>query len=364
MTDYGLAQDLLSRLIAVPSPSREEQAICEFTMKLCAELGLKAERVGDSIVVRVGSGGPRLLLNSHYDTVPIGEGWHGDPLDSTWRDGKLCARGANDAKSSVAAMLWATAQLAQRPQDLEGELILAITACEEVTNSGMGDVLAHIEKPDLAITGEPTGLEVVRAQSGLAIVVARWTGKSCHAAHVARVRHENALMRAARELGNFVEDFVILPEEHELLGVSTIAPTVLHSGKRHNVVPDEAVMELDARLAPPYTGEDCVALLREFLPSAELHCRSDRLRAVETAADHPLVVEALKASAKPAAIGSRTMSDMALLAGIPAIKCGPGETVRSHTPNEWVTVEELEAACKFYVEVVPAALAASAEVKS
>ena len=76
------------------------------------------------------------------------------------------------------------------------------------------------------------------------------------------------------------------------------------------------------------------------------------------------MVEALKASGKPAAIGSRTMSDMALLAGVPAVKCGPGETVRSHTPNEWVTVEELEVACRFYVEVVPAALAATAEVVS
>lgn len=364
MNDLALARELLSRLVAVPSPSREEQAVCELTLELCAELGLRAERVGDSVVARVGSGGPRLLLNSHYDTVPIGEGWHGDPLDSTWRDGRLCARGANDAKSSVAAMLWAAARLAQRPQDLEGELILAITACEEVTNAGMGDVLAHVGRPDLAITGEPTGLEVVRAQSGLAILVAEWTGSSCHAAHVARVPNENALMRATRELAGLADDFVVLPDEHELLGASTIAPTVLRAGERHNVVPDEATCELDARLAPPYTGEDCAAFLKELLPSAELRCRSDRLRAVETPAAHPLVVEALKAAGKSAAIGSRTMSDMALLGGVPAVKCGPGETVRSHTPNEWVTVEELEAACRFYVQVVPAALAAVAEVPS
>ena len=39
---------------------------------------------------------------------------------------------------------------------------------------------------DGAITGEPTGLAVVRAQAGLAVLLADWEGASCHAAHAAR----------------------------------------------------------------------------------------------------------------------------------------------------------------------------------
>ena len=35
---------------------------------------------------------------------------------------------------------------------------------------------------------------VARAQSGLAVLTARWSGRSCHAAHVGRVAHENALL--------------------------------------------------------------------------------------------------------------------------------------------------------------------------
>jgi acetylornithine deacetylase len=52
---------------------------------------------------------------------------------------------------------------------------------------------------------------------------------------------------------------------------------------------------------------------------------------------------------------------MALLQGVPAIKCGPGDTARSHTPDEYVLASEVEAGARFYAELVPAALAALAE---
>jgi len=363
VTRVSSPQELLSQLVSVPSPSGEEQAIFERTAELCETLGLVPERIGDSLLIRVGSGETRILLNSHYDTVPVGLGWEGDPFNATWRDGKLVARGANDAKSSVAAMLWAASQLVQRKDELAGELIVAITAQEETKNTGMSDVLNAIGMPDLAVTGEPTGLEVVRAQSGLAILVAEWSGKSCHAAHVAHVDNHNALHAACKEIAGMSAS-LRLPDEHSLLGISTIAPTVLRSGDRHNTIPDEASLVFDARLAPPYTGEDCREFLAELLPTAKIRCRSDRLRARETEESHALVQCGLRAAGKQQAIGSRTLSDMALLAGVPAIKCGPGETARSHTANEWVTEAELLAGCQFYESLVPAALAACQSVRS
>ena len=42
-----------------------------------------------------------------------------------------------------------------------GELLLALTACEETTNEGMGDVVGHLGLPDGAVTGEPTGLSEI-----------------------------------------------------------------------------------------------------------------------------------------------------------------------------------------------------------
>ena len=346
----------LAELCAIPSVSGEEGEAADWVQNLCGDLGLETQRLGDSVVVRAGrKQGPRLLLNSHLDVVPAGEGWRADPFDARWRDGRLVARGANDAKASVIAMLSALAEL--KDEVMDGQLLLALTAQEETSNAGMDAVIAELGLPDGAVTGEPTGLEVVRAQSGLAVLVAEWAGKSCHAAHVATVEHESALRAAVTALAAQPE-FWILPGEHPELGKSTLAPTVLRSGTRHNVVPDRAELVCDGRLAPPWDGEACRAFLEERLPGAKVTVRSDRLRAVETTAEHALVTLAVELAGKSRAIGSRTLSDMALLAGVPAVKCGPGRTERSHTPNEWIEESELLEACRFYSKFAPRALAA------
>ncbi|MFT7539625.1 MAG: acetylornithine deacetylase [Gammaproteobacteria bacterium] len=358
MSLFGDPQALLSALVRVPSPSGQEGPLADQLELWAQSAGLGCERIGHSLVIRVGSrrpGEPRLLLNTHHDTVPVGAGWHGDPLDGTWRDGRLCARGANDAKASVAAMLAAAYSL--RNEELRGELIVSINAQEETCNAGMAEVLDHIGRPDAAVTGEPTGLEVVRAQSGLAVLEAHWGGSSCHAAHVARADYDSALAKAAKAVAA-LPGHLEFEGEHELLGRSTIAPTIFTSGVRHNVIPDEAKLVLDARIAPPIDADACLALVQAYLPDARITLRSDRLGPVETAADHPLVQAALVSAGNSKAIGSNTLSDMALLPGIPAIKCGPGQTIRSHTPNEFVLLDELLAGVRFYSTLVPRALLA------
>jgi acetylornithine deacetylase len=353
---------LLHELVATPSVSGDEAAAAAFVVDLLQSRGVDVKRIGDSVLARCSRGsGPSLLLTSHLDTVPVGEGWTRDPA-GVWEGEKLYGRGANDAKASVAAMI---AAFLGDKSEWRGEVWLALNACEETSNAGMADVLEHAHPIDGAVVGEPTGLEVARAQSGLAIVRAEWSGRSCHAAHVARVEHDNALTKAAAELAR-AAPFLTLDGEHPLLGKSTVAPTVLRAGERHNVVPDHAEALFDARLAPPHTAADVVAALARALPAAELHVKSDRLVAVETADEHPLVRAAVECAGRSAAVGSATLSDMALLAGIPAVKCGPGETARSHTPDEYVLASEVEAGAAFYAALVPAALAALAieEVKT
>ncbi len=362
-TQRAALEALLAQLVATKSESGDEAALAAFTSAWLRERGLEVQVVERSVVARLrGGDGPTLLLNTHLDTVPAGNGWLDDPWRAEWEGDRLVGLGANDAKGCVAAMMFAAAGLAAQQSaggpPLAGELILSLHHEEETTNKGMEAVLAHLGKmPDLAITGEPTGLDVVRAQSGLAVLRAEWEGKSCHAAHISRVEHENALLTAARELSNLPAPQVLEPE-HELLGPSTLAPTVIRAGERHNKIPDHAEVVFDARLAAPHDADECLELLGAAMPNAKLSVRSKRLGPVETAADHPLVLLALEATGKPAATGSNTLSDMALLPGVPAIKCGPGETVRSHTPNEYITKDELAAGAAFYTRIVPAALAA------
>ncbi len=353
---------LLRDLVAIPSVSGDEGRVADFVVALLEHARIDVQRLGHSLVARLARGaGPRFLLVSHLDTVPVGEGWTHDPYAARWQHGRLYGRGANDAKASAAAMLATVLELARRPGELAGEVWLALNAQEETDNSGMRAVLAATGLPDGAVCGEPTGLEVVRAQAGLAILKAEWRGRACHAAHVAKAEHENALLAAAAELARLPRWLTPPGPPHALLGPSTIAPTVFQAGKRHNVVPDRAELVLDCRLAPPHTAADARRVVAERLPAAEVSIVSERLTPFETAEDHPLVRAALACAGRARALGSLTLSDMALLAGVSAVKCGPGETSRSHTPDEFVLASELEAGAQFYARFVPAALAALKE---
>jgi acetylornithine deacetylase len=342
--------DLLRDLVRTPSVSGDEGALADLVGQWLGRAGIEHRRVGNSVLGRLvlGDGsGPRLLLLSHLDTVPVGTGWTVPALEPEWSAGRLVGRGANDAKASAAAMLWTLASLAREREEASGELVLALTANEETDNSGMRAVLGELGRLDGAVCGEPTGLEVVRAQAGLAILRAEWRGRSCHAAHAARAEHENALLAAAAEVARLPR-WLEVGSEHPLLGRSTVVPTVFRSGTRHNVVPDQAELVLDARLAPPQDAARALALLRERLPSAECAILSERLQPIETPEEHPLVQAALRCAGRARALGSMTLSDMALLQGIPAVKCGPGETARSHTPDEFVLAHELAAGADFY----------------
>jgi acetylornithine deacetylase len=55
--------------------------------------------------------------------------------------------------------------------------------------------------------------------------------------------------------------------------------------------------------------------------------------------------------------GSPTCSDWVFLRHTDAVKCGPGTSRRSHTPDEYVDLPEVTAARRFYAELARAYLA-------
>jgi len=354
------AAELLRDLVRTPSLSGQEQDVGDLVQSKLEAAGVRCSRVGASVVAEIrgtdaDDDAPVVMLCSHLDTVPAGAGWSADPWEVEWQSKVLCGLGANDAKASVAAMCSAAASAAAAPQLLGGTVLrLALVSCEETDNSGTAAVLEHYGLPDAAVIGEPTGLSVVRSQAGLAVLTATWTGTSCHSAHAARDGKDNALLHAARDLAK-LPPCTTFHAGHPLLGLTTLVPAVLNAGDRHNRVPDRAHAIFDARLTPPHEAAMLRDRLSTALPGATIEIRSERLRAVDTPANHDFVRAAVSAAGTGPAIGSNTMSDMALLAGIPAVKCGPGRTERSHTANEFVTVEELLAGVNFYTTLLPLA---------
>jgi len=167
---HAEAVDLLRRLIACDSsnpPGGEAQAAAVVEDAL-AGTGIECERVAKdperpNLVARLrGRGtGPSLAFLGHLDVVPARrEDWSVDPFAGIVRDGSVWGRGAVDMKSQVAATTVALAALARDGFRPNGDLMLILTADEEVGDAGVGAPYLVEARPDLCpdyVVGEGAG---------------------------------------------------------------------------------------------------------------------------------------------------------------------------------------------------------------
>ena len=341
---------LLTRLVGTASVSGTEGPIADLVQDLIAAEGFEVHRSANNLWFSIGAkagneSGARLLLNSHLDTVPPCAGWEGDPFTPAWHGPRLQGLGANDAKGCVAAILLAAFELAKQP--LAGEVVVALTAEEETGGQGIATILDQLGPLDGAVVGEPTGLRVCAAQRGMLLLKCTARGQSGHVANAQMLGAENAIHKAARDISRVAAMSV---PTHPLLGSQSAQVTQVQGGLRRNQVPDACEFFIDLRTSPEQDHEALVAEFQRQLES-EVIAHSKRYLPKGTDANHPIVRAALLAAGKAGPVGSGTTSDWAFLGGIPAVKVGPGDTFRSHAPNEYLTLPELEAGAAFYAKV-------------
>ena len=332
----------LEQLVSVPSLSGQEDAVVDVVAAELRDAGLHVQRQGNNIWCEFGDQPrPRLLFNSHLDTVPAGEGWTGDPHTLRREGDRLIGLGANDAKGCVTAMIEAALALKarlDRGTPLGGTLVLALTAEEENSGAGLGTIVDQLAPLDAALVGEPTRMQPMIAQRGLLILRGIAHGRTAHPANITPAKADNAIMKAAEELLR-LRDFDWGPS-HRLLGPCQGHVTMISGGRARNVIPDSCEFFLDVRTTPRESHAKLFQRLCKHL-QCELQIHSDRLVPVETKASAPIIAAVCSALPGVAPAGSGTMSDMIYLAGTPMVKIGPGDSPRSHTPNEYICADEL-----------------------
>ncbi len=346
----GEAAALLPELVRIPSPSGREEAVARSLEAWARDRGLEVTRDETAVALRVrGRGeGPLLLLASHLDTVPPGEGWTVDPWEGVVRDGLLTGRGAVDAKASVAAMAAAAALLAASGGPSRGELVVLATYGEETRDTTMPEALRRLGRvPDAAVVGEPTGLEPAVAQRGLVIAEVRWRGRQVHAGWAASLPGPpaNAITAAARDLARL--EGTLPGGDHPLLGPVTVTPTMLRAGVARNVTPPACTAILDVRTTPALDHAGVVAALRERL-DGEVSVLSDRLEPAETPEGSALLAALGRVAPGLRPFGSPTASDWVWLRHVDALKLGPGDSRQSHRPDETVALAEVDRGAGLY----------------
>ena len=178
------AVELLKQLIATPSRSRDEARTADLLHAFLAQRGAAPERLANNVWARAEGfdpARPTLLLNSHHDTVRPAASYTRDPYAPTVEDGKLYGLGSNDAGASVVCLLETFLTFRTRP--LPFNLVLGISAEEEcMGENGIRALLPALGKVDMALVGEPTGMQAATGERGLVVLDCTAHGRSGHAA--------------------------------------------------------------------------------------------------------------------------------------------------------------------------------------
>jgi len=352
------ATDLLRRLIATPSFSKEEDRTAQILAEWLNAHGIPAERLRNNVYAgnrHFDAGKPTLLLNSHHDTVKPNKNYTLDPFQPLEKDGKLFGLGSNDAGGCLVSLI-ATFLYFYEQEGLSHNVVLAASAEEEISgHNGIELLLPVLGRIDWAVVGEPTKMQLAVAEKGLLVLDCLSQGK---AGHAAREEGDNAIYKALADIEWFRS--FRAPKVSGLLGPVKMSVTVIDTENRaHNVVPPQCHFVVDVRVNELYTFEELLGIIRENV-GCEVTPRSLRMRSSSISIDHPVVLSGLDLGRT--CYGSPTTSDKALMP-FPALKTGPGDSARSHTADEFIFIEEIGEGVRGYIDLLTPVLVRPAAQK-
>ena len=361
--------NLLREMIAIPSPSFEEDAACSHICRWMMSKDIEHKRIGNNIIAEhiTDPSKPTLMLCAHIDTVSPSPEYSFDPYKpGNCPEDMVQGLGSNDDGASVVSMIAAYRYFSQAnlgpshsgqggstvlttpaigTMTVQPNLILVLT-CEE-ERSGKGGMTGLwpelAQKVDFAIVGEPTGMKVATSERGLLVIDATARGVSGHAA-----RNEgcNALYKALEDIGKLRSHSFgkISPR----MGKVNLNVTQINAGSAHNVIPDRCDFVIDIRPTEQYSNEEILAELQEICGS-ELRARNLANRSSATFEDSPLqkAAEALKIET----FSSPTTSDWMRIS-CDAVKMGPGDSARSHRKDEFVYIKEIRNGILTYIDFI------------
>ncbi len=362
--------EFTQKLIQIQStnPPGEERIIAEVINEKMKEIGLETKLISinekrANVLGRIkGANRDRqiaLLFSGHLDTVPPGkENWKYNPFSGEIIENKIYGCGASDMKGMLAAMIIAADALIKSKIQLDGDLIIAGTADEEVGQLGAKALIKDewLKKVSAVLIGEPTNLDVVIAEKGAFWLEIITSGKTAHGStpHLGI----NAIMKM-NQLLNRIDKIKIEDRKHPLLGESTICITTIEGGVKINIVPDRCKITVDIRTIPGQSHEEILKQFRNIFMKEKIKGQINIINnrpPIETSKDELIVKTIFKIAKKITKKkvklrGASYFTDGAIFVPqlkIPMVICGGGDAKLAHSPNEYIEIQKLIDAAKIY----------------
>ncbi len=380
--------DMLVRLVAFPTVSRDTNLpLIDWVEEYLEPLGARcrrtwnAEKTKANLYAAIGPDAPGgVVLSGHTDVVPIdGQDWHTDPFKLTERDGLLYGRGSADMKGFSAVFLSRLASLDTAAMDKP--LHLALSYDEEIGCLGVDrmvdDALAHFARPDFAIIGEPTTMQVVRAHKSINVFRTVVTGQAAHSSQPHR--GAGAILAAGRIIEHLGS---IGRSRRAAAGESgceppwtTVQVGTIQGGTAVNILPAHCEFLWEYRGLPDESPGAILDAIQTFiehevLPDLQEFAPEASIETTPIAQVPPLIPDP-EASAERWVLGLSGVRDGGSgevsfateagsfqRAGVSSVVCGPGSIDQAHQPNEFIAMTELER-CEAMVDDVFAYLSGS-----
>jgi acetylornithine deacetylase len=321
---------LARQLIDIPSPTEHELEMGRFLFDTLTRLGYscrKQEVAPDRFNVFASPGGrPRVVINSHIDTVP--------PWFASGDDGEfLFGRGACDTKGIIAAMIAAGERL--RADNVRDFAFLFVVG-EETDSAGAKSASAafHDLGSEYVLVGEPTESHFARASKGALTCGLRFEGFAAHSAYPER--GDSAVTKMVAAIAEIDRtDW----GEHEILGKTTANVGVVRGGEKPNIIPGWAEAELMFRV----TGDDVLPKLESILAKYDGRVTWSR-------GNPPQFMYVPEG--KPSTIVAFN-TDVPHLGNLgKPMLFGPGSILDAHGANEKIAKKDLLKAVETYVDVI------------
>ncbi|MCB0473214.1 MAG: acetylornithine deacetylase [Flavobacteriaceae bacterium] len=363
--------EILEKLVSFPVLGGESNlSIIHWIKEYIESHGVKTHLVPNadgtkaSLHCRIGPAeGGGFILSGHTDVVPVqGQNWTSDPFILTDKgDGKLYARGSCDMKGFLACCLAVLPKMVA--SDLKKPIYFAFSYDEEVGCLAAPELAEAIkshytEKPGYAIIGEPSLLEPIIGQKGIAYVGTTVNGSAGHSSGIHKeisAIHESArlilwLEAKMNELAKTNTDDRFDPPH------STIHVGQVHGGIATNVVADHTYFEWDVRVIPKDSIQEIIEDYFEHCKQREQEVQQvfPKFR-IENTIVHPAVPpldtdehDSIVAITQKIT-GNSTWNAVAYAAeagqfdeaGFETIICGPGSIAQAHRADEFIAIDQL-----------------------
>lgn len=366
----------LRDLIAIPAESCQEGPVIARIRQEMEKVGFDEVRVDGmgNILGRIGSGKSVIMMDSHTDTVGVGDPkeWAWDPYRGKVENGYIYGRGACDQRAGMASMVYAGKMINEL--GLRGDYTLYVVgSVQEEDCDGLSWLYILNEdgiRPDCVVITEPSKLGIYRGHRGRMEIEVHVRGRSCHAS--APERGDNPIYRMARLVAEVEKLNQRLPSD-PFLGKGSIAVTEIRSlSPSLCAVPGACSIHLDRRLTAGETKQSAIAEVKALpgLGEAEVEILSYDVPSYTGLRypmekyyptwvldeSHPLAVAAVNTWGalwdRPPVVDKWTFSTNGVasmgLMGVPTIGFGPGEEEVAHSVGERVPIRHLVEAAQFY----------------